>query len=136
MREGHSTRERKMPRSFFFPSLFFLFLIRCVVGESSRHGRDGSLPWFTAERGSTTISNQLSAVKALRLRMAIRMARETHCPLPYTDCPPTRHRAARIKRKSHQNQHKPYLRHNRANFRIENQKRKEKKRKEKKRKRI
>jgi hypothetical protein len=36
------TRERKIPRSFFFPFLF-LFLIRAVIGESSRHGRGGDL---------------------------------------------------------------------------------------------
>jgi hypothetical protein len=52
---------------FFFPSLSFLFLIRNVVGESSRHGRGGSLPWCKTERGSPTIHNQL------RIRMAIRM---------------------------------------------------------------
>ena len=44
--------------------------------------------------------------------------------LPYTDCPPTRLRAVRIRRKSQQKTN-TNLSHNRANFRIENQKRKE-----------
>jgi len=45
--------------------------------------------------------------------------------LPYTDCPPTRLRAVRIRRKSQQ-KNNTNLSHNRANFRIENQKRKRK----------
>ena len=36
-------------KEFFIP-------IQDVVGESSRHGRGGSFPWCTTERGSPTIS--------------------------------------------------------------------------------
>jgi hypothetical protein len=49
VREGH----KRAKDHFFFPSLSFLFLIRDVVGESSRicHGRGGSPPWCKTERG-------------------------------------------------------------------------------------
>ena len=46
-------------------------------------------------------------------------------PTAYTDCPPTRLRAVRIRRKTQQKTN-TNLSHNRANFRIENQKRKRK----------
>ena len=45
----------RYPGLFFFVSFFYSFLIRDVVGESSRHGRGGSLPWCKTERGSPTI---------------------------------------------------------------------------------
>ena len=59
---GRARRKRakdivlRYPGLFFFVSFFSLFLVRDVVGESSRHGRGGSLPWCKTERGSPTIS--------------------------------------------------------------------------------
>ena len=54
--EAEAQESERYPGLFFFVSFFSLFLIRYVVGESSRHGRGGSLPWFTTERGSPTTS--------------------------------------------------------------------------------
>jgi len=59
-RAGSSQEGRKRAKDtpgYFSLFLFsLLFLIRDVVGESSRHGRGGSLPWCKTERGSPTIS--------------------------------------------------------------------------------
>ena len=60
----------RYPGLFFFVSFFSLFVIRDVVGESSRHGRGESLTWCKTERASPTNSATLrrarqGAAKAL-----------------------------------------------------------------------